>query len=208
MKVQNGIEKNSSLAKFVLGAQRLLNRADFIYVADCKLATKENLQKISTWQGRFVSVMPRSWKEDEQFRHRVRQGKIEWKHILSRRNDRKPDSKMDRYYVAEGEHKTSCDYRLHWIRSLQKAEQDAETRSRRIQQALEELRSLQTKLNTYQLKQRKQITQRVEGILKAKHCQQLIACEIDATRHYERIYLKKGRRTKKTPYRVTWKQTY
>lgn len=153
------------------GLQRLLNRADFIYVADCKLATKENLQKISTWQGRFVSVMPRSWKEDEQFRHRVRQGKIKWKHILSRRNDRKPDSKMDRYYVAEGEHKTSCDYR-------------------------------------YQLKQRKKITQRVEGILKAKHCQQLIACEIDATRHYERIYLKKGRPTKKTPYRVTWKQTY
>jgi len=45
--------------------QKLLGRADFIYVADCKLATKENLQKISVWHGRFVSVMPRTWKEDE-----------------------------------------------------------------------------------------------------------------------------------------------
>jgi transposase len=188
--------------------QRLLNRVDFIYVADCKLATKENLQKISAWHGRFVSVMPRSWKEDEQFRHRVRQGKIKWKHILSRRNDRKPDSKIDRYYVAEGDYKTSSGYRLHWIRSLQKAEQDAETRTRRIQQALEELRSLQTKLNSYQLKQRKQIAQRVESILKQQHCQKVITYEIHATRQYERIYLKKGRPTEDSPYRISWKQTY
>ncbi len=188
--------------------QRLLNRVDFIYVADCKLATKENLQKISAWHGRFVSVMPRSWKEDEQFRHRIRQGKIKWKHILSRRNDRKPDSKMDRYYVAEGNHKTSSGYRLHWIRSLQKAEQDAETRTRRIQQALEELRSLQTKLNSYQLKQRKQIAQRVESILKQQHCQKLITYEIRATRQYERIYSKRGRPAEGSPYRISWKQTY
>ena len=41
--------------------QRLLNRADFIYVADGKLATEENLQKFP--RGLFVSVMPRTRKE-------------------------------------------------------------------------------------------------------------------------------------------------
>ena len=188
--------------------QKLLGRADFIYVADCKLATKENLQKISAWHGRFVSVMPRSWKEDERFRDRVRQGKLKWKHILSRRNHRKPDSTLDRYYVAEGDYETSSGYRLHWIRSTQKAEQDAETRARRIQQALEELRRIQTKVNTYNLKQRKQIAQRVESILKKKHCQRLISYEIHATREYERIYEQKGRPTKDSPYKTTWKQVF
>jgi hypothetical protein len=40
---------------------------DAIYdkLADCKLATEENLQKISAWHGQFVSVMPRNWKADE-----------------------------------------------------------------------------------------------------------------------------------------------
>jgi len=133
--------------------QKLLRRSDFIYVADCKLATEENLQKISVWHGLFVSVMPRTWKEDELFRDKVRQGKIKWKHILSRKNNRKPESKSDRYYVAEGDYETSHGYRLHWIRSTQKAEQDAETRTRHIHRALDRLRNIQTKVNTYNLKQ-------------------------------------------------------
>ena len=188
--------------------QRLLGRADFIYVADCKLATKENLQKLSGWHGRFVSVMPRSWKEDEPFRRRVRQGKIQWKHILSRKNDRNPDSKLDRYYVAKGNYQTSSGYRLHWIRSTQKAEQDAATRTRRMERALEELRNIQTKLNAYKLKARKQIKQRVETILQEQHCQQVIRYEIHATRQYERVYQQKGRPRKDSPYKISWKQVF
>jgi len=188
--------------------QRLLGRADFIYVADCKLATKENLRKLSAWHGRFVSVMPRSWKEDESFRHRVRQGKIQWKHILSRKNDRKPESKLDRYYVAQGNYQTSSGYRLHWIRSTQKAEQDAQTRTRRMERALDALRSLQTKLNTYQLKARKQIEQRVKKTLQELHCQDVIRYEIHATRQYERVYQQKGRPRKDSPYTISWKQVF
>jgi len=188
--------------------QKLLRRADFIYVADCKLATEENLQKISVWHGLFVSVMPRTWKEDEQFRNKVRQGKIKWKHILSRKNSRKPESKTDRYYVAEGDYKTSHEYRLHWIRSTQKAEQDAAARTRVIQRALDELRNVQTKVNTYNLKQRKQISQRMESVLKNEGCERLIQCEIHATREYKRTYQKKGRPSKESPSKITWKQVY
>ena len=188
--------------------QRLLQRSDFIYVADCKLATEENLQKISVWHGLFVSVMPRTWKEDEQFRTRVRQGEIQWKHILSRKNNRKPESKRDRYYVATGDYKTSHGYRLHWIRSTQKAEQDVETRTRRIHRALTELRNIQTKLNTYNLKQRKQISQRIVTILNNERCQTLIQYEIHATREYMRTYPQKGRPAKNSKGKITWKQVY
>ncbi len=190
------------------GLQKLLKRVDFIYVADSKLATEENLGKISAWHGLFVSVMPRTWKADEQFRNRVRRGKIQWKHILSRKNNRKPDSKVDRYYAAKGDYKTSHGYRLHWIRSTQKAEQDVETRNRRLHRALEELREIEPKLNTYNLKQRKQIAQRIESILKKRHCQSLIQYEIHSTREYQHTYQKKGRPTKDTPKKVTWKNFY
>ena len=188
--------------------QKLLQRVDFIYVADCKLATEENLQKISAWHGRFVSVMPRTWSEDEQFREKVKRKEINWKHILSRKNNRKPDSKTDRYYVAKGDYETSHGYRLHWIRSTQKAEQDAATRSRQIERALDELRSIQTKLNTYNLKTRKQIAQRIESILRDARCETLIKHEIHATREYKHVYQKKGRPTKDTPKKVTWRQIF
>ena len=59
--------------------------------------------------------------------------------------------------AGQGDYQTSSGYRLHWIRSTQKAEQDAETRTRRMERALDALRSIQAKLNTYQLKTRKQI---------------------------------------------------
>jgi transposase len=188
--------------------QKILQRVDFIYVADSKLATEENLRKISAWHGLFVSVMPRTWKADEQFRQKVRQGKIKWKHILSRKNNRRPDSKLDRYYVAEGDYKTSHGYRLHWIRSTQKAEQDVETRERRIHRTLEALRELQPKLNAYNLKQRKQIVGRIDSILKEHRCQGLVKYEIHATREYKYLYQKKGRPTKDTPKKITWKNFY
>jgi transposase len=188
--------------------QKLLQQTDFVYVADCKLATEENLQKLSAWHGQFVTVMPRTWKEDERFRERVRQGRIQWQHILSRKNNRKPDSKRDRYYTAEGNYTTSQGYQLHWIRSTQKAEQDAESRTQRIDRALKELRELQTKINTYYLKQRKQIAQRIIDILETHRCENLITYQIHATREYKRKYQSKGRPTKDSSSHITWKQIY
>jgi transposase len=188
--------------------QTLLRRTDFIYVADCKLATKENLQKISAWQGRFVTVMPRTWKEDEQFRHCVRQGTIQWTHILSRKNNRHPESTVDRYSVAQGAYETSHGYRVHWIRSTQKAAQDAVTRARQTHRALDALRTIQTQVNTYHLKRRKQISQRIDRLLKDEGCKTLIHYEIHATRAYTRTYQKKGRPTQDSQRQLTWKPVY
>jgi transposase len=188
--------------------QKLLQRVDFIYVADSKLATEENLHTISAWQGLFVSVMPRTWKADKQFRAGVRRGEITWKHLLSRPNNRRPDSKRDRYYVAEGEYTTSHGYRLHWIRSTQKAEQDADTRARRLQRALEQLRKIQSQLNRRRLKRRQQIVQRVEDLLKQEQSATLITYELHATRAYQRIYRKKGRPSPDTPYKIVWHNVY
>lgn len=188
--------------------QKLLQRTDFIYVADCKLATEENLQKISAWNGQFVTVMPRTWKESSRFREQLLQEKVKWKLILSRKNNRNPDSKCDRYYAAMGNYKTSSGYHLHWIRSTQKAEQEVESRLKRIERALDELRKLQTKLNTYHLKTQHAIAQRIESTLEKHRCKSLIKCEIQSTREYKRKYTSKGRPTEDTPSSITWRAIY
>ena len=39
---------------------QLTGRRDFLYVADCKLATSENMAYLHQRQGRFVTVLPRT----------------------------------------------------------------------------------------------------------------------------------------------------
>ena len=52
---------------------QLVGRPGFLYVADCKLASSENLRHIATRGGRFVTILPHSHKEDQVFRERLRQ---------------------------------------------------------------------------------------------------------------------------------------
>ncbi len=172
--------------------RHLLRRSDFIYVADCKLATEDNLRKITSYGGRFVTVMPRTWKEDALFRQQVRDGKIQWSWLLSRKNNRKPDSQVDRYYLAGGSYQAQG-YRVLWIRSTQKAEQDAQTRSRHVESTLEALRVLQTRLNKYALKKRHQIARAVRLILEEHRCQKWIAYQIHSHRLSKTTYNKPGR---------------
>jgi len=173
--------------------RRLLGRSDFIYVADCKLATAGNLRKISCCGGLFVTVMPRTWKEDERFRKSVIEGRISWRHLLSRRNNRKPDSKLDRYYLAEGQFKTSAGYSLLWVKSTQKAEQDKETRTRHVNTAIEELQNLQGRLNKYKLKDTASIHKAVVEILKHRDCKKYISFKISSHRETIVKFKNKGR---------------
>jgi len=52
--------------------------------------------------------------------------------------------------LARGDYQTAHGYRIYWVRSTQRAAQDAETRARRIERALAQLHQLQTTINTYQ----------------------------------------------------------
>ena len=172
--------------------RRLLQCADFIYVADCKLATEENLRRLASVGGRFVSVMPRTRKEDAAFRQHARENPVPWIHLFSRKNNRHPDSQTDRYYLAPGRYQASG-YRLLWIRSTQKAEQDAQIRTHRIAQSLNELRALQARLNTYHLKSQSSIGQALDRILQDHHTQAWISYEIQTHRQSKTRFPKRGR---------------
>ncbi len=52
--------------------RQLVGGPDFLYVADCKLATRENLQYIHNQGGRFVTILPRTRRENTEFRQRLR----------------------------------------------------------------------------------------------------------------------------------------
>jgi transposase len=190
--IYNGNESDSSVHQSnIKKLRKLLNRSDFIYVADSKLASITNLRAISDFGGLFVSVMPRTWEEDKVFRTRVIAGEIKWKHIFSRPNNR--EDKRDHYFCPEGDFTSQGGYRLIWIKSTQKAEQDAETRDRHIEKTEDALEAIKIRLNTYQLKSHEKIEQKIKSILKQNNSENLYDYEIHKSILYKVKHKKPGR---------------
>jgi len=75
--------------------RRLLNRDDFVYVADGKLCTRKNLRYLDSYGGKFVTVLPRTRAEDKTMRELLRQGvPLRWRRTLvvaARTKDDPPD---------------------------------------------------------------------------------------------------------------------
>ena len=80
-----------------LGA--VAGRADFLYVADSKLCSYENMDYIHRAGGRFVTVMPRSRQEDAQFRKSIQTDTPDWELVWDRPNARYRDGPRDCWYV-------------------------------------------------------------------------------------------------------------
>jgi len=117
----------------------------FLYVADSKLATFDNVAHIHTRGGRFLSVLPASRKEDGIFRDWVVTNTPDW-HEIARRPTRDTDHPEDVVSVYE-DHLPSADgHRIIWIHSTAKARRDANRRHQAIARAIAAIDTLNTRL--------------------------------------------------------------
>jgi transposase len=123
---------------------KLTGRRDFLYVADCKLATAENMAHIHQHGGRSLSVLPRTRGEDAAFRAAVLEGRVAWQHIHDKRDDE--GNLVDQFSISESATQSVDGYRLIWYHSRRKAELDAQGRLKRIERAVERLGALRQKL--------------------------------------------------------------
>lgn len=129
---------------------QLLGHADFLYVADSKLCTKENMRHIESRQGRFLTVLPKTRSESAWFRQWIQsnQAPNNWEELLRRQNSRRRDGPDEVYRGIESPLCSGEGYRIFWIWSSQKALEDRASRDRRIQQALDELDQLHRRMQS------------------------------------------------------------
>ena len=180
--------------------RQLLGREDFIYVADSKLCTVNNLHHIARYGGKFVTVLPRTRREDKIFRGRLRQIKVRWHHILTIPNKRRKDSPPDVFYTSsEGPSQTKEGYRIVWIKSSQKALLDKEIRLQSIEKTEISLVNLAGKLNKRNLKSRRVINKAYKAILQRYNCQSFIDVKIRQKTQVVRHRLRRGRPSEKDP---------
>ena len=122
----------------------LAGRPDFVYVADAKLCTSATMRHIDACQGRFITVLPRTRAEDAFFRDWLQTHTPAWQTVAQRRNRRRPPGPPDVWKAVESPIPSREGYRLVWVWSSLKAEQDEQARAARIEKAglaLEDLRA-------------------------------------------------------------------
>jgi transposase len=144
---------------------KLTGRRDFLYVADCKLATTENMTYIHRHGGRFLSVLPRTRGEDAAFRAEVLAGRVHWRRIHDKYDHE--GELVDRFSIHEPETTSAEGYRLIWYHSARKAELDAASRLQRIERAVERLMGLRERLASPRTRHRERakVAEAVEAIL-------------------------------------------
>ncbi len=119
----------------------IAGRSGFLYVADSKLCTRDNMDHIARNGGRFLTILPKTRKEDELGRAWIASGAVVWEEI-ARRPGKRRDDPDEVYWAAEAPSCSAEGYRIVWFRSSVKRVNDALSRNDRIEKARADLQEL------------------------------------------------------------------
>ncbi|EQD75426.1 transposase IS4 family protein, partial [mine drainage metagenome] len=101
----------------------LSGRSDFIYVADSKLCSKDNMKYINENHGKFITVLPATRSETSWFHEYIQDHRVDWKDAFIRRR-----SKGDiEFRVFDSPIPSSEGFRIVWVWSSQKEDLDSHT---------------------------------------------------------------------------------
>jgi transposase len=140
---------------------------DFLYVADSKLCSRENMDYIDRRGGRFVTVIPRSRLEDGEFRKWVQTNEPGWQLVWDRPNPHRKNGPRDRWWVFPAELPSRESWPVTWVLSSLLALRQEQTRREQIATAIEDLQKLKQKLASPRSRVRKssEVELRIEKIL-------------------------------------------
>ena len=187
---------------------KIAGTAQFLYVADSKLCTDEQLHYIVSHGGRAITIVPETWAEVAAFKAALRTGAKAKKEIW-RRSKPNYEDKSEYFSVFTGKHLTQKrGYRLHWLYSSEKRKRDRDARAQRLARAEEALMTLNAKLNTRQLKEREAIEAAVAEVVERHQVNGLLQVEIGTARIGHRVQIGKGRPGKNTKYELRIQHIY
>jgi transposase len=188
---------------------QLVGRADFLYVADCKLATSENMNYIARQHGRFITLLPRTRKEGQQFRQRLlkKPDSIRWDELYTVTKEIITKGKalqqtVDCLSVSAEEMVSREGYRLLWYHSIKKVDRDSQQRARRLQRATQALLELRDRLQgpKTRFRERCKVDAAVQEILKKYEVETLLLVDVLEEQEPTFRQTSKGRPGKNTKY--------
>ena len=173
----------------------------FLYVADCKLCTDEQLSYIVGKQGRAITIIPETWKEIKTFKDALRKSHKAKKEIW-RRHKPGSDTETEYFSAFTGSYATERrGYHIHWICSSEKRKRDRQSRQHRLRKAEEALMDLNGRSNTRHLKTKEAIQEAVDTILARYRVASFYHIDIGTAHEESRVQIGKGRPGKNTQYK-------
>ncbi len=121
-------------------------RADFLYVADSKLCSQDNLSFIDRAGGRFVTVMPRSRREDKLFRKWLQTEAPSWELVWDRPSVRRRNGPRDVWSVYRDPVGSAEGFVIIWVWSTWLTLRQQARRHRNIATAIEALTALRRRI--------------------------------------------------------------
>ncbi len=186
----------------------LLGKADFTYVADSKLCTRENMEFIASEGGFFITILPQTRGEDKRFKDWIQEHQPQWHEVIRRPDPKRKCAPQQVYWTFESPFLTNEGFRIIWIKSSQKEQRDSQSRTDAIDRTSQNLMDLSKRV----FKNKDRIEEVIQKTLKdrgvAGYFQYQIECFFEESYRQDR----KGRPGPETKYtrreckryRFTW----
>jgi transposase len=182
--------------------RQLVGGPDFMYVADSKLCTRDNLEHIDSRGGHFVTVLPRTRREVAWFREWIEKHQVSWSELLRQRNSRHKSGPDEVYQGFVSPIPSSEGFRILWVHSSQKREADMLSRDRRVARASEQLSALAARLASPKVRKytHEVIQKKAQSILAATQTTQLVNVAVQVVEEDAFKQAHRGRPNKNTIY--------
>lgn len=182
-------------------------KTDFLYVADSKVCTDEQLRFVVKNGGRVITVMPDTWIESQRFKEELRE-KAKAKRIIWRRFKPNSDHEMEYFSVFTGNYSTKQGYKIQWIYSSEKKQRDRKHREQLLEKTESALAKLNSKINTRKLTTKENIASAAADILSEYSVDRFINFKITTVMHTYSEQIGRGRPSKRTRYRTKKETAY
>jgi transposase len=194
------------------GLRVLAGRPDFLYVADCKLASRPVMAHIDEHGGRFLTPLPAGRNESKQLREWMITAQPAWTQAASAPS-RYPGDNQDVWNVCEAPIGSIEGYRIIWVHSTAKQRGDQQARTDRIAKALQHLDTLKARLAAIKCRfhDLRPVEQAANAALTRAKATELINVHI--TEHIEERFREESRGPGRTPaqrrivrarFQITW----
>ena len=195
--------------------RQVVGSSDFLYVADSKLCTRGTLKHIDGMGGRFITVLPRTWKEDTLFKDWIQSNTPQWDEVARKPHPRLRNGPPDIFGAVPSPNPDADGFRVVWYKSTHKMERDAEARGNALQLAAKGLDQIRARLEGPRPRwhSRASVVQAVEKTLATTGADRWMDYELftieKPTYHQEKRgrpgVKTRWRRRLKTRYQLTWR---
>ncbi len=188
--------------------RKITSQPDFLYVADSKLCTDEQLSYIVAQGGRAITIVPETWAEVDEFKSTLRTTRKAKKEIWRRRQAGQ-EKHFEYFSVFVGKSFTrKRRYRIHWIYSSDKRQRDRQNREERLAKAEQALLELNARLNTRNLKEKEAIEAAAKAIVEKYEVTDLLELRVATSQERDKVQIGKGRPGKHTRYETRTRKIY